>query len=142
MKLYMTIAEVFKHESLLARAEIADEYHVDPAVAYLFLACYAEQTVRSIATQCKGESFLTYFPPDPSLILEQLRGMWGDDKVIPLHYYGTVCGIKDDIRFYEILSMVERVWAMAGLTPEDGAKKTKVSLLMNEIGNALICVEC
>ncbi|AMR59665.1 hypothetical protein SEGD1_014 [Enterobacteria phage SEGD1] len=143
MKLYMTIGEVFKYESLLARAEIADTSEIEPAVAYLFLASYAELTVRSIVNGLgKGENFLTFIPPDPALILEQLRGMWGTEKVLPLNCYSMSSGIKDDVRFYEILSVIERVWGMAGLTPEDGAKKTKVSLLMNEIGNALICVEC
>ncbi|EDG6828891.1 hypothetical protein FG609_025605 [Salmonella enterica subsp. enterica serovar Typhimurium] len=143
MKLYMTIGEVFKYESLLARAEIADTSEIEPAVAYLFLASYAELTVRSIVNGLgKGENFLTFIPPDPALILEQLRGMWGTEKVLPLNCYSMSSGIKDEVRFYEILSVIERVWGMAGLTPEDGAKKTKVSLLMNEIGNALICVEC
>lgn len=143
MKLYMTIGEVFKYESLLARAEIADTSEIEPAVAYLFLASYAELTVRSIVNGLgKGKNFLTFIPPDPALILEQLRGMWGAEKVLPLNCYSMSSGIKDDVRFYEILSVIERVWGMAGLTPEDGAKKTKVSLLMNEIGNALICVEC
>ncbi|WP_202979771.1 hypothetical protein [Salmonella enterica] len=139
----MTIGEVFKYESLLARAEIADTSEIEPAVAYLFLASYAELTVRSIVNGLgKGENFLTFIPPDPALILEQLRGMWGTEKVLPLNCYSMSSGIKDEVRFYEILSVIERVWGMAGLTPEDGAKKTKVSLLMNEIGNALICVEC
>lgn len=143
MKLYMTIDEVFKYESLLARAEIADTSEIEPAVAYLFLASYAELTVRSIVNGLgKGKNFLTFIPPDPALILEQLRGMWGTEKVLPLNCYSMGSGVKDDVRFYEILSVIERVWGMAGLTPEDGAKKTKVSLLMNEIGNALICVEC
>ncbi|EEE9653990.1 hypothetical protein DFV33_04450 [Salmonella enterica subsp. enterica serovar Bareilly] len=143
MKLYMTIGEVFKYESLLARAEIADTSEIEPAVAYLFLASYAELTVRSIVNGLgKGKNFLTFIPPDPALILEQLRGVWGTEKVLPLNCYSMSSGIKDDVRFYEILSVIERVWGMAGLTPEDGAKKTKVSLLMNEIGNALICVEC
>ncbi|QVW55189.1 hypothetical protein pEaSNUABM29_00145 [Erwinia phage pEa_SNUABM_29] len=143
MKLYLTIAEIFEQESLLHRAELADTSEVEPAVAYLFLASYAEQTVKSIVTGLgKGENFLTFIPPDPTLILSQLRGMWGDEKVIPLHYYGTTCGIKEDVRFYDILSVVEHTWKLAGMSPKEGAEKTNVSLLMNEIGNALICVEC
>lgn len=143
MKLYMTIAEVFEHESLLHRAELADKSKVEPAIAYLFLACYAEATVKSIVEGAgRGESFLTFIPPKTHLITQQLAAMWGRDKVVPLLSWDISSEVERDIRFYDILSLVERTWSLAGLTPKEGAEKTKVSLLMNEIGNAMVCVEC
>ncbi|AFQ96742.1 hypothetical protein STRATTON_30 [Erwinia phage vB_EamM_Stratton] len=143
MKLYLDVAEIFDFEELMARAHLANENEVEPAIAYLFLTKYAEETVRSIAKRAgEGENFLTFISPEPHLIVTQLAQMWGREKVVPLLMSHMSWKINEDVQFTRILNTVERLWKEVGLPRDEAAKRTKVSLLMKEIGSATICVEC
>ena len=143
MKLYLDVAEIYNFDELIERAHLANENEVEPAIAYLFLAKYAEETVRSIAKRAgEGEGFLTFIAPETHLIVTQLSQMWGREKVVPLLMSHMSWKISEDVQFTRILNTVERMWTETGLPREEAAKRTQVSLLMKEIGSATICVEC
>lgn len=143
MILYLDVAEVFDFDDLIERAHLANEHEVEPAIAYLFLAKYAEETVRSIANRTgEGKSFLTFIAPKPHLIVKQLSQLVGRDKVVPLLMSHMSWEIEADMQFGRTLNTVERLWEQTGLPREEAAKRTKVSLLMKDVGSATICVEC
>lgn len=66
MILYMEVSEVFFRDQLLSRVKMTDQCKVKPDLAYLFLAKYAEESVRSIVKRMgEGETFFDVHPAQP-----------------------------------------------------------------------------
>lgn len=142
MKLFMEISEVYLPERLHSRVDNADIGSVAPHMAYWFLAKYAEESVRSVVRRLgEGETFLTFIPPNHQFIFTQLAQLFPVDEVRIFSHSLLQFEIEKDVDYFRIRNLVETLWCQSGLTPEEGSKKTKVSLFMNEIGSGFICIE-
>lgn len=138
----MEVSEVFFRDQLLSRVKMADQCKVKPDLAYLFLAKYAEESVRSIVKRMgEGETFLTFIPPNRYFILTQLSQMYPEDEVIIFSHSLMWEEIDKGIDYHRIRLLVESLWRESGYTAEEGSKRSRVSLFMKEMGKGFIRVE-
>lgn len=105
---------------------MADQCKVKPDLAYLFLAKYAEESVRSIVKRMgEGETFLTFIPPNRYFILTQLSQMYPEDEVIIFSHSLMWEEIDKGIDYHRIRLLVESLWRESGYTAEEGSKKVE-----------------
>ena len=67
--------------------------------------------------------------------------MYPEDEVIIFSHSLMWEEIDKGIDYHRIRLLVESLWRESGYTPEEGSKRSRVSLFMKEMGKGFIRVE-
>lgn len=145
MKVYFELKDICDIDGILGRVNIDSPYYDPkrtPHMCYLFVAQYAKEALEQIVKYGLGVGFVTFSPPDQHRILGQLNYLWPEEDIVALRISFDSINLQNEIRFYELQQIVQAVSIRTGLNRLEVAERTTVSLFMNEIGNALVCLEC
>jgi len=144
MKVYFDLGDVCDIDGILGRVvphRNADDHKI-ANLCYLFVAQYALASVKAIVISGVGENFVTFTPPNQHKIFAEMSGVWGDENIILLKLTFDSIDLEEEVRFAELQTVINTVLVRSGKSRVEMAMSAKVSLIMNEIGNALICLEC
>lgn len=145
MKVYFDLGDVCDIDGILGRVFVHSKRYDEeriPHLCYLFVAQYALASVEAIVKSGVGENFVTFTPPNQHKIYGEMCGVWGEENIIDLKMTFDTIDLADEVRFTELQTVINTVLVRSGKSRVEMAMSAKVSLLMNEIGNALICLEC
>lgn len=144
MRAYFELKDILDAQGVIQRFESAEGRDRGLALNlyYVFIAQYALESVKNVITKGIGDGFRTFCPPNPRHVLHQMRNVWPEEDMLALRMYCSIHEIEQEINFTRVLDVVNSMQTQAGITREAAALQTKVTLNMNEIGNAVICVEC
>lgn len=145
MKLYLSLADIYEGDPIAAMSEAVYREGGTKEALYLFLVQYGIEVLKQIVElRCQSSSFLSFVKPNAHLVLTQLIQLIGRDKLTGVR---MACGDfhhsdqSNLIRFFPLLEAVEACQRMSSLSITEFAQRAKISLQMNEIGNALILIE-
>lgn len=145
MKVYFDLGDICDVEGILGRVAVdSPRYHEKKTahLCYLFVAQYALASVKAIVTSGIGENFVTFTPPNVHQIFNQMRGLWSEEDIIDLKLTFDTVRLDEEVRFDALQTVINTVLVRSGKTRIEAAMSAKITLFMNEIGNALICLEC
>ncbi|ANZ48319.1 hypothetical protein BIZ78_gp256 [Erwinia phage vB_EamM_Caitlin] len=145
MKVYFELKDICDVDGILGRVNIDSAYYDPkrtPHMCYLFVAEYAKEALEQIAKHGLGVGFVTFSPPNQYQILARMKNLWPEEDILNLRISFDTIRLDEEVRFFELQQIVQAVSIRTGLNRLEVAERTKVSLFMNEIGNALICLEC
>ncbi len=145
MKVYFELRDICDIDGILGRVKTDSAYYDPkrtPQICYLFVAQYAKVALEQMVKCGTGVGFITYSAPNQFQILSEMQNLWPEEDLLNMRISFDAINLDQEIRFFELQQIVQAISIRTGLNRLEVAELTKVSLFMNEIGNALICLEC
>lgn len=145
MKVYFELGDICDIDGILGRISTTSSYYnpkKTPHLCYLFVAEYAKQALEQIVMHGLGVGFITFTPPNQYQIIANMQRLWPEEDLFSLRISFDTIELQEEVRFGMLQQIVNATSIRTGLTREEIAERTKITLFMNEIGNALICMEC
>ncbi|ANZ48592.1 hypothetical protein BIZ83_gp261 [Erwinia phage vB_EamM_ChrisDB] len=145
MKVYFELRDICDIDGILGRVNIESAYYNPkrtPHLCYMFVAEYAREALEQIVNHGLGVGFVTFTPPDQYRILARMKQLWSEEDILALRISFDSIALHEEVRFFELQQIVQAACVHSGFNRMEIAEQTKVTLFMNEIGNALICMEC
>lgn len=145
MKVYFELGDICDIDGILGRVNTESAYYDPkrtPQLCYIFVAEYAKEALVQIVNNGVGVGFVTFTPPNQYRILAQMKRLWPEEDILNLRVSFDTIALDEEVRFYELQQIVQATSTRSGLNRLEIAERTKITLFMNEIGNAVICMEC
>lgn len=145
MKVYFELSDICDIDGILGRVAMYGPRYNErktPQLCYLFVAQYALASLKAIVKTGIGENFVTFTPPNQHQIYSQMCGLWPEQDIVDLKITFDTIDLDREVRFSELQTVISSVLSRTGKSRQEVAEHAVVSLFMNEIGNAVICLEC
>lgn len=145
MKVYFELRDICDIDGILGRVNDQSSYYNPkrtPHMCYLFVAEYSKRALEQIVKHGLGVGFVTFTAPNQNRILNDMRSVWPEEDILNLRICFDRINLDEEVRFFELQQIVQALSIRSGLNRLEVAERTEITLFMNEIGNALICLEC
>lgn len=144
MNLYFDVSDLCDPHELMDRVD-TDNYRYSTKVKqtiYMFVAFYSAHVLRNVIDNGLGEGFVTFVPPNPMYVMEEMGRMWPRDSIVDMKICFDTIDLQSVVRFNNVHSILDHALARHGKTIESIRGKNEVSVDCSPVGNSFIRLEC